>query len=47
VDSTTCRSAYLTHFHPGAQVVGYNDLPNVNAPGPGLDVREWWANEEK
>jgi N-acetylmuramoyl-L-alanine amidase len=37
----------LTHFHPGAQVVGYNDLPNVNAPGPGLDVREWWANEEK
>ena len=32
--------------HPDAQVVGYNDLPNVNKPGPGFDVMSWWDGIE-
>jgi N-acetylmuramoyl-L-alanine amidase len=37
----------LKSIHPDSQVVGINDLPNVNKPGPGFDVIEWWANEER
>lgn len=35
----------LLKTHPGAEVLGHRDLPNVNKACPSFDVKQWWAAE--
>lgn len=37
----------LKQAHPGAEVLGHRDLPNVNKLCPSFDARAWWANVEE
>lgn len=37
----------LTISHPGAEILGHRDFPNVKKDCPCFDVKSWWTTQEK